>query len=90
MTNGLSGPDAHLALPIGPRILFVAANTEQTEHMIRSWEPRRLMEHVNDRVAAQAVKYVWGIDDSQLRFVEKRLGRMLPSTPLDTAFLGIS
>jgi hypothetical protein len=57
-TNGLIGPGDHLAVPIGPRALFVAANTAQTEHTIRSWEPRRLMEHVNDRVVSQAVKYV--------------------------------
>jgi hypothetical protein len=84
MTNGLVGPDHHLAMPIGPRMLFVAANTEQTEHMIRSWAPGQLMEHVNDRVASQARRYVWGVDDAELRFVEDRLGRMEPSTPLDT------
>jgi hypothetical protein len=37
------------------------------------------------RMASQAVRYIWGVDDSQLRFVENRLGKMLPSTPLDTA-----
>jgi hypothetical protein len=66
-------------------MIFVAANTEQTEQIIRNWDPDRLIEHVNDRVASQAVKYVWGVDDSQLRFVENRLGRMEQSTPLDTA-----
>jgi hypothetical protein len=68
-------------------MLFVAANTEQTERMIRSWKPDMLMGHGNDRTASQAIKYVWGVDDSQLRFVENRLGKMLPSTPLDTAIL---
>jgi hypothetical protein len=90
MTNGLVGPGDHLALPIGPQTLFVAANTERTEHMIRSWVPDQLMEHVNDRVASQARRYVWGVDDAELRFVEDRLGKMEPSTPLDTAVLGIS
>jgi hypothetical protein len=85
MTNGLVRPEDHLALPIGPRAVFVAATTEQTERMLRNWDPRKLMEHVNDRVASQAVNYVWGADDSQLHFVGNRLGRMEPSTPLDTA-----
>jgi Protein of unknown function (DUF4238) len=85
MTNGLVGSEGHLALPMGPRMLFVAANTDRMVHDIRSGDPRRLVEHVNDRVVSQAVKYVWGVDDSQLRFVENRLGRMEPSTPLDTA-----
>jgi Protein of unknown function (DUF4238) len=90
MTNALVEPGAHLALPIGPRMLFVAATTEQTEHMIKGIGPRRLLEHVNDRVASQAVKYVWGVDDSQLRFVENRLGKMEPSTPLDTGVFGVA
>jgi hypothetical protein len=85
MTNGLVRPEDHLALPIGPRAVFVAATTEQTERMLRGWDPRKLMEHVNDRMVSQAVKYVWGVDDSQLRFVENRLGSLEPSTPLDTA-----
>jgi Protein of unknown function (DUF4238) len=89
MTNGLVEPDHHLAIPIGPRALFVAATTELTERMLRGSNPRRLLEHVNDRMASQAVRYVWGVDDGQLRFVENRLGRMIPSTPLDTAVLGI-
>jgi hypothetical protein len=85
MTGGLIKPTDHLALPIGPRTLFVAANTEQTEHLIRSWKPADLVEHVNDRVASQARKYVWGRDDTHLRFVANRLGKMEPSTPLDPA-----
>jgi hypothetical protein len=88
MTNGLLGPSDHLALPIGPRTVFVAANTEQTEHMLRSWNPDELITHVNDRVASQARKYVWGVDDAHLHFVEDRLGRMEPSTPLDTDIFG--
>ena len=85
MTAGLVEPDHHLALPIGPRALFVAATTEQTERILRGWDPRKLMQHVNDRVASQAAKYVWGLNGSQLRFVENRLGRMLPSSRLDIA-----
>jgi hypothetical protein len=89
MTNGLAGPDNHLAIPIGPFTLFVATNTVKTDHMIRSIDPRKLMEHVNDRVASQARKYVWGTDDAQLRFVENRLGKMEPATPPETALLTV-
>ena len=44
--------------------------------------PRQLIE-VNDRVTSQAIRYVWGIDDAQLRFVQHKLGKREPSTPLD-------
>jgi hypothetical protein len=84
MTNGIIGPDDHLALPIGPRMLFVATNNVQTENMIRTIDPGILMAQVNDRVASQARKYVYGCDDRQLRFVQNRLGRKWPSTPLET------
>jgi hypothetical protein len=85
MTNGLAMPRDHLAIPIGPLALFVATNTEESDNIIRNMNPRALMEQVNDRVASQAKRFVYGIDDSQRRFVANRLGRMALSTPLDTA-----
>ncbi len=36
MTNGLIGKDDHLALQIGPRMLFVAINNIETENNIRT------------------------------------------------------
>ncbi len=89
MTNGLGQPDGHLALPIGPFALFVATNNLATDHMIRSRNPLELMEHVNDRVASQARKYVWGMDDTQLRFIENRLGKKEPAVPMENLVLSI-
>jgi Protein of unknown function (DUF4238) len=86
MTNGMVKPDNHLAIPIGPRMLFIATNTVEMERTIRNMNARQLMEQVNNRVVSQARKYVWGIDDTQLRFVRNRFGRMEPSTPLETRF----
>jgi hypothetical protein len=86
MTNGIIGKDDHLALPLGPRMLFVACNNIETENMIRTIDPGILMAQINDRVASQARKYVYGADNKQLRFVENRLGRKWPSTPLETRF----
>jgi hypothetical protein len=83
MTDGLVKSRDHLALPIGPRSLFVATNTEKSENLIRSMDPRDLMQQVNDRVASQARRYVYGTDEGQLRFVANRLGRQNPSTPLE-------
>ena len=85
MTNGLVKPRDHLAIPIGPLALFVGTNIEESDNIIRNMNPRALMAQVNDRVASQAKTFVYGADDGQLRFVANRLGRMAPSTPLDTA-----
>ena len=86
MTNGIIGRDDHLALPLGPRTLFVACNNIETENKIKTIDPGILMAQINDRVASQARKYVYGDDNRQLRFVENRLGRKWPSTPLETRF----
>lgn len=86
MTTGLIGKDDHLALPIGPRMLFVATNNIETETNIRTIDAGIMMSQINDRVASQARRYVYGNDNRQLRFVENRLGRKWPSTPLETHF----
>ena len=84
MTNGLIGADDHLVLPLGPRMLFIATNDIETENKIRTVDAGIMMAQVNDRVASQARRYVYGADNKQLRFVENRLGRKWPSTPLET------
>jgi hypothetical protein len=86
MTNGIIGKDDHLALPIGPRKLFITTNNIEAENMIRAIDAGIIMRQINDRVASQARKYVYGDDDSQVRFVENRLGRKWPSTPLESRF----
>jgi hypothetical protein len=79
-------PRDHLEIPIGPAALFVATNTEESDNIIKSIDPRELMRQVNDRVALQARRFVYGTDDRHLRFVANRLGKMLPATPLETRF----
>ena len=85
MTNGLGHGDSHLAIPIGPFKLFVATNNEETTVRLRNMPPALLMRQTNERVALQARRFVYGIDDTQSRFVENRLAKQLPSTPLEIA-----
>jgi hypothetical protein len=82
MTNGLVQPDAHIAIPLSPKLLFLATKSDQTRRAIASMSDDQIVETVNHKVSEQAIKYVYGIDDHQLRFVANRLGRMVPSTPL--------
>jgi hypothetical protein len=84
MTNGLTGPDAHFGLPISPQHVFLATNDEETFLKIQAIDPAQILHNVNDRVASQAVRYVYGCDDAQLAFVADRIGKMIPSTPLET------
>jgi Protein of unknown function (DUF4238) len=82
MTNGLVQADAHIAIPLSPKLLFLATKTDETHRAISSMSSNEIVEVVNHKVSEQAVKYVYGIDDRQIRFVANRLGRMVPSTPL--------
>jgi hypothetical protein len=83
MTNGISGPGKHLGVPIGPRLLFIAADDPAEVQRLARQDHDALAMVTNDRVVRQARKFVWGIDDSHLRFVERRLGEMLPSSPME-------
>jgi len=64
MTNGLSVPNAHIAIPISPHRLFVAAKSDDTYNDISRMTPDILIETSNNKVVEQAVKYVYGIDDT--------------------------
>ena len=82
MTNGFARENAHIAIPISPTRLFLAVNSAKVFHEIRSTRPRDLIQIVNHRIAESSVRYVYGVDDSQLRFVARRLGKAVPSSPL--------
>jgi hypothetical protein len=82
MSNGLIREDAHIVLPITPRRLFVATKNEETFNSFRSMATIDLAEAVNNQVAKQAYTFVYGIDDTQLRFVANRLGKRVWSNPL--------
>jgi hypothetical protein len=62
----------------------LATNNEETFLKIQAIDPAQILYNVNDKVAAQAVRYVYGCDDSQLAFVVERIGKKIPSTPLET------
>jgi Protein of unknown function (DUF4238) len=82
MTNGLAQPTNHIAMPLSPTKLFVATNSDETLRQIRSMPADRTVEAVNTKVCEQAVKFIYGTDDCQLRFAANRLGKRVRSTPL--------
>lgn len=82
MTKGLDDPNAHLAMPISPTAIFFAVRSERSLKRINAMDTDELIAKVNAGVAMQAIKYVYGRDDSQLRFVENRLGKKMPTALL--------
>jgi hypothetical protein len=83
MTNGLTGDRAHIAMPIGPRHIFLAVNDNIVLHEIKAMDPNNVLHNSNDRIASQAKKFVYGVDKTQLDFVEPRLGLQLPATTFE-------
>ena len=73
MSKGLRGSDAYIAVPIGPRSLFLATRTVKIRQTILA--DARLAETSNDSIVRQAIQFVYGTDGSQLVFVERRLPR---------------
>jgi hypothetical protein len=73
MTDGLAVADGHIVLPTGPDSVFVAAKNVAVLERIKAIPPREFCHMVNDTVVRQAVRYVYGVDENQLRFVENRL-----------------
>jgi hypothetical protein len=87
MTNGLDRPDGHLALPISPEKLFVAANNPQAVQFLDGSDSDNLAKSVNDRIVRQARRFCIATDDTHLKFFTKRFGEKLPSSPLDDLLL---
>lgn len=82
MTNGLVKENGHIALPISPTTIFIAASkTETIKAMFADIDKDGAETRINNLVVRQAVKYVYGVDDRQLRFVSNRLGERRRSTP---------
>lgn len=86
-TNGVGRKKGFMAMPIGPRRLFLAAPEAGTiEAVVRS-DPRTLARRMNLYVTEGAAKYVYGSNDAQLQFVSNRMSRN-PQRRLMTGMIG--
>jgi hypothetical protein len=82
MPHGLDHPDCHIALPISPTKLFIAAHTDRFKQL-KPGQETVVVKAINKAVVAQAREFVWAVDDSQLAFVEKHMGTA-PERPIMT------
>ena len=84
MTNGLMQYQAHIALPISPRMLFMAFTLQDFASEVDSMPRWKLVRGVNDAVISQARRHVYALDDKKFRQVRNRMSsatapRLLPS-----------
>jgi hypothetical protein len=73
MTNGLGRYDGHLAIPISPTKLFVAFTTLQCLEETVERRLGGLIRDANDAATGQAKKFIYGVDDSQMTEIRKRI-----------------
>ena len=73
MTNGMSKPESHLAIPISPHHAFFACNTLQTERQLKNIKLPALVKEMNRHIVQRAVKYVWNRETEQIDYVRKHM-----------------
>jgi hypothetical protein len=73
--TGLTQPDAYIALPIGPKSLFVAEHGTRWVSEFADADPSRVAKAFNQASVHRGRNFVWGADDSHLRFVQNRLSK---------------
>jgi hypothetical protein len=66
MPVGLGHQQCYIALPVGPRHLFVAAHDDRFSRLLPTADHNKIAKTMNKDVVRQARQYVWGEDDSQL------------------------
>ena len=77
-SNGIGRPEGNIALPLGPRTLLVATNSDEVARNILVVPDDFLVIRVNHEIAKSCVAYVYGNDDSHLHFVDRRLKNQHP------------
>jgi hypothetical protein len=75
MPFGLAEPNTFIALSVSPRALFIAAHDSKIAREMGQLKPTEVVKKYNQRVIAQARKFVYGTSDSQLKFIERNFGK---------------
>lgn len=73
MPLGLAAKDAYIALPVAPKVLFVADHDGAWGRRLGQGDPTKVVAVVNQAVVSQARLFVWELDSSQLQFVQNHM-----------------
>lgn len=74
-THTLRRAGDHIALPIGPRFLFIASHDEQYLKNLLRHDQTMLVKACNEQIVEGAVRFVFASDERQKRFVINRFGK---------------
>lgn len=74
-TKGIDDPDVVIALPIGPRTVFMATRTDRVAAIMRRQRPKDLLMRMNESSVGQARARIYARDALPRRFICNRLIR---------------
>lgn len=83
MTPTLTEDNAFITMPIGPKKLFTAVVKPATQRTLKARRRSDLVKVVNKLTVQHAVKYVYGLSDSMLPFIQKHMATKRHSTLLE-------
>jgi hypothetical protein len=72
-TNGIMVDGGHIALPIGPRKVFIAGKDGDAIQRIVTMDHDEIVRQVNERVVTRAVRFVWSTSSRAKALAEKRM-----------------
>ncbi|MFG1338984.1 DUF4238 domain-containing protein [Xanthobacter autotrophicus] len=75
-TNGLMRPNGHLAIPIGPKRLFVATPDNNMSKYLQQAPLTQIAKEINQHVVRSAMRFSYAEDDKHLKFVAKNFGKL--------------
>lgn len=76
LPHGLGGEDSYIALPVGPRTLFVGTSNRPNLRGLTAARQTEMVRDINERTVSMARQYVWAVDDSPREFVRKYIGTL--------------
>jgi hypothetical protein len=82
-TTHMTRNDSHILVPISPHEIFLAVGDRSFANHIKDRSQTDLVRLINAAVVGNADKYVYGVDDRQLRFVQNRMGAEKAPTLVD-------
>lgn len=74
-TNGLDTNQGHIVLPIGPKLIFIAAANRNIANVIEKIKINRLVKEINRQVSASAVRFVVSDSIHQFEFIKKHFAK---------------
>jgi len=74
MQAGLAKPMGHIAVPIGPKALFLATFDIPTQQVIARMKCKDIVREVNRQVVGRASRFVAAQDEQQERFIRNHFG----------------